>query len=325
MPTSVLRLALTVTEAAQIRKLLDELSLERDLTDQDVFLDRAGVLAHELPRRVRETFYSFKRHEAAAVLHVAGSPVSLESAGPTPSSYVEAEPGFRLNEAQILHGLYGSLLGEAIGFTSQRAGSAYNSIIPLPGLADVPNSSSGSNHDFGFHIEDAFHPLRPDYLGLACIRNDEGAGTTVASIEGIDNLSEQERAVLFEPRFSIGHNPIHQTSGAVDENFQSIFFGSPEYPYFRVNFAALDISQLDGIERSAVVKLHEYLQHNKETLILEGGEYVYVDNFRCAHARDAYTPLPAGRSRWLSRLCLTHDLRKSTAQRADLSSRAILA
>jgi hypothetical protein len=323
--TSVLRLELSEGEAVETGKLLDELVLDAELTDQGVFLDRAVVFAHELPRRVRETFHSFKRHEVAAVLHVVGSPVELDELEPTPTSYVETEPGFRINRAQMLHGLYGSLLGEAIGFTSQRDGSAYNSIIPLPGLADVPNSSSGSNHDFGFHIEDAFHPLRPDYLGLVCLRNNEGAGTTVSSIEGIDNLTEQERAALFEPRFNIGHNPIHHTSGKVDENFQSVFFGPAHDPYFRVNFAALDVDSLDGIERSAIAKLHEFLVRNKETLVMKEGEFVYVDNYRAAHARDAYTPLPAGEARWLSRLCFTNDLRKSVAMRADLTSRAILA
>lgn len=309
----------------QVRKLLDEIVLDDKMFDQYYFLEQAGLFAQELPRRIREVFYRFKRTEREVALHVAGSPVLMHGIDPTPTRYVEMEPGFRINEAQILHGLYSSLLGEPIGYVSQRAGSIYNSIIPLPDLADVPNSSSGSKHDFGFHIEDAFHPTRPDYLGLVCMRNDEGAGTTLSSIEGIDNLTTEEWEVLWEPRYRIGHNPIHETSGIIEEEQQSIFFGHREAPYFRVNFAALKIDELSGIERSAVEKLHEFLQRNKVTLVLGSGEFVYIDNYRCAHARDAYSPLPAGRSRWLSRLCVTNDLRKSSSLRAEHMSRAIAA
>ncbi|MQS34268.1 TauD/TfdA family dioxygenase [Streptomyces katsurahamanus] len=325
MPTSVLRLELTDSEAQQIRKVLDEVLLDARMTDQYYFLEQAQVLAHELPRRVREVFYGFKRNERDTTLHVVGSPLPLDDLAPTPTRYVEADTDYRINEAQILHGLYGSLLGEAIGYVSQRGGSAYNSIIPIPDLADVPNSSSGSRHDFGFHIEDAFHPARPDYLGLVCLRNDEEAGTTVSSIEGLDTLSPAEWNVLFEPRFQIGHNPIHETSGVIDEERQAIFFGRRDSPYFRVNFAALKPDSLSGIERSAVEKLHDHLHANKVTLSLKGGEFVYIDNYRCAHARDAYTPLPAGRSRWLSRLCFTSDLRRSSALRSTVLSRAIAA
>ncbi|MFD0399949.1 TauD/TfdA family dioxygenase [Kitasatospora sp. NPDC059811] len=325
MPTSVLRLELTDSEALQVRKLLDDVLLDPRILDQHYFLEQAHVIAHELPRRIRETFYSFKRNEREVALHMVGSPATRGALSPTPTRYVETEPGYEINESQVLHGLYGSLLGEPIGYVSQRAGSLFNSIIPIPGLAGVANSSSGSNHDFGFHIEDAFHPTRPDFLGLVCLRNDEGAGTTLSSIEGIDTLTPQEWEVLWEPRFRIGHNPIHETSGVIDEEQQSIFFGNRENPYFRVNFAALRIDELTGIERTALEKLHEFLQRNKVTLVLRGGEFVYVDNYRCAHARDAYTPLPEGRSRWLSRLCVTNDLRKSSMLRADTMSRAIAA
>ncbi|MCZ4099174.1 TauD/TfdA family dioxygenase [Streptomyces sp. H39-C1] len=325
MATSVLRLELTADEAVETRKLLDEISEDPRMTDQYYFLERSHVLSHELPRRVRETFYRFKRREEGGVLHVAGSPVLRDGAGATPTSYVETEPGFAINDAQVLHGLYGALLGEPIGFTSQRAGSIYNTIAPMPHLAEISNSSSGSKFDFGFHVEDAFHPARPDFLGLACMRNDEQAGTTVSCVDGIDNLKPEERDALFAPRFNIGHNPIHETSGTVEENWQPIFFGRRERPYVRVNFAALDLADYSGVERGALQRLKEYLEENKATLVLQAGEFVYVDNFRCVHARDAYEPLPAGKSRWLSRVVFTSDLRKSAGLRSETMSRSIYA
>ncbi|WP_192881045.1 MULTISPECIES: hypothetical protein [unclassified Photorhabdus] len=82
-----------------------------------------------------------------------------------------------------------------MGFTSQRNGSIYNNIIPFEELQNVPNSSSGSNKDFGFHVEDAFHPARAEFLGLVCMRNEERAPTTISCIDGIE-LTDKEKELL---------------------------------------------------------------------------------------------------------------------------------
>ncbi len=324
--TNVAHLGINPDESTAIRALLDRVLADPEMLDPSHLLEQATVLSHQLPDRVRQTFYRFKRDDVDAVLHVTGSPVLIGGPGPTPTRYVEEEPGFRLNDGQILHAFYGALLGEAIGYTSQRAGACFNSIVPMPELAEVHNSSSGSAHDFGFHIEDAFHPTRPDYLGLACMRNDEGAGTTVSSIDGIGAiLTPDEIAFLFEPRFRIGHNPIHTTTGVVTEERQPILFGRPDRPYVRINYAALDWTTLMGWERDVLTKLLRHFETSKITLTLKGGEYVYINNFTTAHARDAYEPLPPGRSRWMSRLCFTNDLRRSSDRRETIGSRVIAA
>lgn len=324
MSTSITELQVTPEEAIQIRALLDDILSDEQMTDQHYFVERAHVLAQELPRRVREEFYRFNRQESASALYVTGSPVLADGPGPTPVRYVEEEPGYRLDDAQILHGLYGSLLGEPVGFVSQRKGSIYNTITPMPHLAATANSSSGSKFDFGFHVEDAFHPTRAEFIGLACMRNEEKAPTTIASVDGIE-LTPEETQVLFEPRFNIGHNPIHSTSGVVEENRQPILFGRPDRPYVKVNFATVRLDDYEGVERTALEKLKTHFERNHEALILRTGDFVYIDNYRCAHARDAFDPLPPGQARWLVRVVFTSDLRKSRGLRDSTLTRAIAA
>jgi hypothetical protein len=322
--TSILTLSITDTESAQIRSLLADITSDAKLLDQLNFLEQAQLLAQELPRRVRETFYRFKRAEQEPVLHVVGSPVLLDGCEPTPQRYVEQEDGYRLNDAQILHGLYGSLLGEAVGFTSQRRGAIFNNIIPLPELSATANSSSGSALDFGFHVEDAFHPARADYIGLVCMRNEEEALTTISCIDGID-LDSDELDVLFEPRFNIGHNPIHSTSGVVAEGGQPVLFGRRDRPYVRINAATLRIDDYRGVERRALEHLLDYFVRNKAGLALQSRDFIYIDNFRCVHARDAYKAKFGPNARWLTRVVFTNDLRKSLTMRASLETRAIAA
>ncbi|GAA1501307.1 clavaminate synthase family protein [Kitasatospora kazusensis] len=324
MSTVIRELAVTAEESVQIRALLDHITADDRMPDPNYFVEHSHVLAQELPRRIRESFYTFSRCEITSALHVTGSPVLAKGPGPTPVTYVEEEPGYRLNDAQLLHGLYGSLLGEPVGFTSQRKGSIFNTITPMPSLSGVANSSSGSMFDFGFHIEDAFHPVRAEFIGLACMRNDERAATTISSVDGVD-LTEEELHALFEPQFVIGHNPIHSTSGVVAEDKLSVLFGPTDRPYVRINFATLKVEDYDGVPRRALEKLRTHFEQNRAQLVLQGGDFVYIDNFRCAHARDAFDPLPPGQARWLSRVVFATDLRKSRAMREGTINRAIAA
>lgn len=322
MATITKKLTLTNQEQQQIRGLLDEIIQVPTMKNQYAFMDKAAVYAQELPRRVRQEFYDFKRYEEAAALLVSGNPVLGDGAGPSPSRYIELDEDYYLNDAKILHGLYGSLLGEGVGFTSQRGGSLYNNIIPLKELSKVSNSSSGSALDFGFHVEDAFHPARAEYLGLVCMRNDERAATTISCIDGI-KLSAEEKQILFEPRFKIPHNPIHCTSDIVEETSQPILFGNKSAPYVKINAAALNIDEYDGIELQALKKLLHHFTDNRITIRLEATDCIFIDNYRCVHARDSFKANYGDGARWLARVVFASSLRKSREMRSSVKTRAI--
>ncbi|KAB0489339.1 Taurine catabolism dioxygenase TauD, TfdA family [Pseudomonas vancouverensis] len=322
MTTTIEKITLSEQEQQQIRGLLDEVMQIPMMTNQYAFMESSALYAQELPRRVRRKFYEFQRYEEAAALLVAGSPVLGQGAGPSPSSFIELDKDYRLNDAKILHGLYGSLLGEAIGFTSQRSGSIYNNIIPLKELSAVSNSSSGSDLDFGFHVEDAFHPARAEYLGLVCMRNDELASTTISCVDGVE-LSVEEKQTLFEPRFRIPHNPIHDTTDAVEEVLQPIFFGHWDAPYVKINAAALNLSEYVGVELQALTKLLSHFAKNRIEVVLEATGCIFVDNYRCVHARDSFKANYGGSARWLARVVFASSLRKSRSMRNSVMTRAI--
>jgi hypothetical protein len=169
----------------------------------------AAVYAQELPRADRLLVHDFTTRESCDALTLKMGDVFCGSAGNTPTEYDELEPGYVYNDAQIVHALISTLIGIPVGYSSQRSGRRLNNIIPTKNLENVPNSSSGSKYDFGFHTEDAFHEFKGDHLGLVCIRNDERASTNFVSINEI-KISPLLKAALFKPDYVIGHNPIHQ-------------------------------------------------------------------------------------------------------------------
>ncbi|MBD2820070.1 TauD/TfdA family dioxygenase [Xenorhabdus sp. 42] len=321
--THVKEIKPSLNESKAIKALIDHILFDEKLDNQYRFLEKSSIFAQELPRSIREEFYRFKRDEEYAAIHVKDNLVLINGPGPTPNRLIELDDGYKINDAQILLGLYGSLLGEGIGFTSQRNGNIYNNIIPFEELKKVSNLSSGSDKDFKFHVEDAFHPARAEFLGLVCMRNEEKVPTTVSCIDGIE-LTDQEIDLLFQNRFNISHNAIHLTSNVINEENQAILFGAKEKPYVRINTANLNLDENSPEEINAVNKLIELLGKNKKEVVLNSSDCIFVDNFRCVHARDAYKPLFGEKARWLIRAVFTTDLKKSRGMRESVQSRAII-
>jgi L-asparagine oxygenase len=306
-------------EVQALKSLVAEVKDNLPPTEINV-LARVPLLAQELPRSLRTQIRDFAENETSD-----GIVVRTQDAFPndylrTPQDYDELNPAYRYNDVQIAHALVASLIGTPVGFRSQRGGRCLNNIIPTKALEALPNSSSGSRFDFGLHTEDAYHPFKADFLALACIRNDENAATSFASIKSV-NLPISLMTELLKPQFLIGHNPIHMLAGALKVVPQSILYGRQDSPCMRIN-----VANTRGIDRDAQCVLDQFialLVSARESITLIRGDFFYLDNFYTAHARDAYQPNYGEHARWLSRFILAKDLRKSISARSSLDSRII--
>jgi enduracididine beta-hydroxylase len=58
-------------------------------------------------------------------------------------------------------------------------------------------------------------------------------------------------------------------------------------------------------------------------LVLEPGDYVFIDNYRTVHGRKPFKARYDGNDRWLKRTNITKDLRKSRAARISCTDRLI--
>jgi alpha-ketoglutarate-dependent taurine dioxygenase len=57
--------------------------------------------------------------------------------------------------------------------------------------------------------------------------------------------------------------------------------------------------------------------------VLQPGSFLFIDNYRTVHGRKAFTAQYDGTDRWLKRINITRDLRRSRAARTFISSRVI--
>ena len=91
--------------------------------------------------------------------------------------------------------------GRAGRVRARHGGRIVQNIVPDTADADRQISTS-SRSNLMFHTETAFHPHRPRYLLLLCLRGDPAARTTMASVHDLfDVLPTTTVEALFEPRY----------------------------------------------------------------------------------------------------------------------------
>lgn len=349
--SGVARLVLSPHEAAQASRIVGEL-LE-DFPDaagpqawRPELLRAAALSGHGLPRRLRAFLSEIRERESAAAFVVCGFPVSDRAIGPTPDRWArQPDPlSTRPQEAWLV--LCGSLLGELFGWATQQAGALIHDIAPT--RADEHKQVGSSSAELlWWHTEEAFHPLKCDYLGLLCLRNHDRVPTTFATIGDVE-LDDETRRVLFEERFVIRPDDSHLTRDSddnvdpevtsaammsaarrrikeMDENPRrvSLLYGAVDHPYLSIDPFYMDAPTDDPPARRAYEALCQAIDSHTREVVVMPGEILFIDNYRAVHGRRPFRARYDGTDRWLKRINITRDLRKSRAFRATSESRVV--
>jgi L-asparagine oxygenase len=205
-----------------------------------------------------------------------------------------------VSEANLL--AVAGVLGVAVGYAPEQGGARVQDIAPSRG-GETRQVSSSSKVMLELHTEAAFHPFRPDYVLLLCLRGNPEAGTTLVSAEhAAAQLGARELEVLSQPRFTTG----------VDESYigelGSRAWRTGTHPVFYETGAGLrwclDAALCRGEDEeaaAALTTLIEIVKRSQRQVVLQPGDLLCVDNTRTVHGRTPYTPRYDGTDRWLQR------------------------
>ncbi|MFI0982579.1 TauD/TfdA family dioxygenase [Streptomyces sp. NPDC021093] len=279
------------------------------LLDEPRWLAAARDLSCALPATLRTALRNFSADSGrAGVLQIHGLPVG--PLPPTPTRRESVERRATVPASALV--LCAMVLGEPVGFEGEKHGALVQNVVPVPG-AERSQSNAGSVN-LEMHTENAFHPHRPDFVALSCLRQDlDGvAGLRVASLRrAIGLLSAEHREILAEPRFRTDPPPSFNGSGvAVAHGAVS---GAPEDPDAQVDFHAT--TPLDAGAARAMAALREALEAVVDTVYFAPGDLAIVDNRVALHGRTPFTPRYDGHDRWLHRAFIHTDSRRSRARR----------
>lgn len=324
-------LILNDEDLEQTQRLLAELRNRYSTAEDPDLLFNASLFARELPLSVQEYLNRFRREEwgYALISDRGGDDCTF---GPTPRHWTELPQPSPTLDRDLLLVLYSALLGDVFGWATQQDGRVVHDVLPIK-ENEGQQLGTAADVELCWHTEDAFHPLRPDWVILACIRNPTATATLVACADDLV-LSSDDVRVLFEDRFCIlpdnSHLPKHNSPtsavnfGEIEKLLTAppaiaLMFGDLRRPYLRADESFWAVADPSDSEAVAVLhRLAAEIQRNVHEIVLRPGEFCFLDNFKAVHGRRPFVPRYDGTDRWLKRVCVTRDLRKSRAERAGI-------
>ncbi|MGP3989849.1 TauD/TfdA family dioxygenase [Streptomyces sp. 3N207] len=209
-----------------------------------------------------------------------------------------------------------SVLGDAVSYADEKEGRLVQDICPLPGAEERQENSGSVLLDL--HTEDSFHPYKPDYLSLYCLRSgpDRGAITVTGSIRAaLPLLSPVSAATLREPIYRTRFSSSFADGAAAPRYTppQPVLSGPADDPDLCVNFFGTEA--VDERGATALDELRGAVEKVLCGVFLRPGDMIVIDNRTAVHGRTGFTPNYDGRDRWLRRCFAVADLRPSRALR----------
>jgi L-asparagine oxygenase len=327
-------------EIADVEELIADLERQYDSPEDPAFLAELGVVAHDLPRRLRSYINEMRLSGRGEIILISGFSIDQERIGPTPADWRPREHADAVRREEFFIALLGSLLGDIFGWATQQDGHLVNDVLPIRGHEDE-QLGTASAVELSWHTEDAFHPYRADYIGLLCLRNPQRVPTTVCRLRDVAERNDLPE-VLWQPRFLIQPDRSHlpeNNSPDVAERLSAQFvrilemvenpapvpvlFGSRLAPCWRLDPDFIHVGPGDDEAQDALEALYAAVSSELFDLALAPGELVFLDNHRVVHGRRAFRASYDGNDRWLKRINVTRDLRKSEDMRTSPLVRAI--
>ena len=277
----------------------------------EVFVRSAGRAAKLLPDAIHDALVEFADdpHQSGAIL-LRGLPIGdLPHTPPTPTTPAEKDS---VSEFTLL--TIARRLGQPVGYEPEHGGDLVQNIVPTETAVDRQVSTS-SKVQLMFHTEAAFHPYRPRYLLLLCLRGDPSAFTTLSSIfEVMPQLPPDVVEVLFQPRFrtAVDESYLHGRGNVLGAPM-AVLTGDPRRP--SMVFDADLMVGLDTAADDALRVLGDAASTYHTSVALEAGDLLVVDNAVAVHGRSPFEPRFDGTDRWLQRTFVVSDLAPSAADR----------
>lgn len=275
------------------------------------FMASVRRASRALPSQVHEALLAFADdgHRSGALL-LRGLPVGVLPATPeSPNAETEKD-----HATELLLLAVARVLGQPAGFRQENGGRVVQNLVPTRAGA-YRQVSTSSAVTLAWHTETAFHPHRPRFLVLFCLRGDPSARTTLCSIrEILPSLSLATRATLTQPLFRTAADESFGGSSSRHGALMPVLRGDSLAPQM-VFDAELTIGTTPAAA-AALTELIAAIEEHHTGVVLEPGDLLVIDNTVAVHGRSPFTPRFDGTDRWLQRTFVVADLAPSAAERS---------
>ncbi len=285
----------------------------RPLDDEDL-LTTAELSGNAFPSRLLRQLRQFRRNgnDTGAIL-IRHMPVDV-TIPPTPESGCLPHWS-KLPVATFAQLAVTSAVGDVISYADEKAGRIIQDVVPVKGAEDR-QENSGTMY-LELHTEDGFHPHKPDFITLMCLRSDNGsrAHTVLGATSlALPLISERAGQLLREPLFRI------RVSSSFGEGCQNqlteplpVLSGAATDPELLADFHAMEPCGEDA--RAALEELRSAFLATLRGAVLDIGDLLVIDNRHAVHGRSPFAAHFDGTDRWLRRCFAVSDIRRSRVAR----------
>jgi L-asparagine oxygenase len=280
------------------------------------FVRAAGHAAQAMPAAVHDALVDFADNsDRSGALLLRQLPIGTPpSTPPTPTT-----PAHKDSVSEFTLLTVARRLGQPVGYEPEHGGDLVQNIVPIASALDRQVSTS-SKVQLMFHTEAAFHPHRPRYLLLLCLRGDPAAHTTLSSsFEVLPQLPADVVDVLFQPRFrtAVDESYLHGRRNVQGDRV-SVLSGDRRGLSPQSVSMVFDADLMIGIDEQAdeaLRALGDATAACHTSVTLEAGDLLIVDNAVAVHGRTPFTARFDGADRWLQRTFVVGDLAPSASDR----------
>jgi len=214
-------------------------------------------------------------------------------------------------------------LGEPISYLDEKEGALIQNICPIKGREQLQENTGSAYLEF--HVEDGFHPYKPDYLGLICLKGDRDhkAMTVSASIRKVlPHLPWRAIDLLSKPLFHLRLSSSF--TGTSEQRYvgpMPVLTGHLLEPDMCIDHFLMEGTTPEA--KWALETLKRLLVAAAEPIDLQPGDMMIIDNRTAAHGRTGLTPRYDGQDRWLQRMFVVADARRSRGSRGLQSTQCV--
>jgi L-asparagine oxygenase len=199
-------------------------------------------------------------------------------------------------------------LGYIVAYKQEQGGRLIQHIFPKK-EHESEQISGSSKTKLALHTETAFHPYRPDYVVLLCLRGDPAAGTTYANVNDVvARLQPVTVETLLKPKFVTSVDKSFRTGGEEDQQVVLPVLTKTRDGKFTMVYDEDLMTGVDASADDALRRLEEAIEESVREVVLKAGDVLIIDNNTSVHGRYPFTPRYDGTDRWLLRALVRKEL-----------------
>lgn len=305
------------TTAHEITKAAREIAARHaghhgpDRLDSHQLMVDCAVALRAVSSELLTTLLDFRVSSSTdGVLLLRGLPLD-DPLPPTPADgYFEGAWG-ELAVSTVAQLIVTSAFGDVIAYEDEKRGRLMQDISPVPG-AETQQENTGSIL-LELHTEDGFHPHKPHFISLMCLRGDHDrqARTVAGGVRAVlPRLDPAHVEVLHQPLYRIRVASSFTGSDGGSGRYSAplpVLSGSTVDPDLCVDFHAME--PMTEAAAQAFEAFRAVMLRSLVGAVLQPGDLLVIDNRKAVHGRTGFAPRYDGHDRWLRRCFAVTDIR----------------